>query len=94
MTSNDAGRIAELMHDVHLAVAVAFFEGDYQLVVDYSDMKPHRNGEPRTQTTHMNALYALMNVRGVRYGLSTAVCPHDGLQRLVFTKAREQVKHG
>lgn len=94
----DTGRIVQMMHDVHLAVAVSFFEptNDSQFIVDYSDMKPHRNGEPRLQATHMDCLYTLMNRRGgVDYALSTATCPHEGLLRIVFTKfetAREVLK--
>ena len=87
MNMDDAGRITELMHDVHLAVAVAFYEGDNQLIVDYADLKPHRNGEPRAQTTHMDALYTLQTARGgVDYALRTETSPHAGMMRLVFVK--------
>lgn len=87
MNAVDSQYILELLRDVHLAAAVAVYEGDNQLVVDYSDMKPQRNGEPRTQMTHIDALYTLQHARhGVEYSLNTAVSPHEGLLRLRFTK--------
>lgn len=96
MNAVDSQYILELLRDVHLAAAVAVYEGDNQLVVDYSDMKPHRNGEPRTQMRHIEALYALQQARGgVTYSMSTAVSPYDGLQRLTFTKLEvAEARHG
>lgn len=87
MSMDDTARITELLRDAHLAAAQAVYDGDNALLVDYSDLKPHRNGEPRAQMTHIDALYTLQHARhGVEYSLNTAVSPHEGLLRLKFTK--------
>lgn len=96
MSAVNSQFILELLRDAHLAAAVAVYEGDNQLIVDYSDMKPHRNGEPRTQLAHMQAIYALQQARGgVAYSMTTAVSPYPEMQRLVFTKLEvAEARHG
>lgn len=84
MNSDDAGRIVEMVHDAGLHVAAAFYEGDTQLVVDYTDPNDYQ------QNTHIKHLNALMLERGIRFGLGTAQST-EGFQRIVFTKARERL---
>lgn len=97
MTSDDSGRVIELMHAEHLAVSVAHFRGDNQFVTDYLDMQPNkRTGEARLQMTHMKNLYDRMtDAGGVWCALRTEqadVAELAGFQRIVWTKLEAREK--
>lgn len=90
MTSDDSGRIVELMRAEQLAVSVSHYRGDNKLVTDYVDMKK----KPRTPDTLFKNLYARMAENGgVWCSLLTEradVPDLAGLDRLVWTKLEER----